>query len=101
MENLEKKAFLKKLRGNMEKSEEKTEKSGIQGKLREIFGTMVKTFQLPRQLSRGVLKKRCSENMQQIYRGALMPKCDFNKVAFHFYSNYTFLRTPLDGCFCN
>ena len=85
LENLEKKAFLKKLRGNMEKSEEKTEKSGIQGKLREIFGTMVKTIQLPKQLSRGVLKKRCSENMQQIYREALMPKCDFNKVAFHFY----------------
>ena len=64
----------------MEKSEEKTEKSGIQGKLKEIFGTMVKTFQLPRQLSRGVLKKRCSENMQQIYRRAPVPKCDFNKV---------------------
>ena len=69
----------------MENSEEKTEKSGIQGKLRELFCTMVKTFQLPKQPSRGVLKKRCSENMQQIYRGALMPKCDFNKVAFHFY----------------
>ena len=26
-------------------------------------------------VSRGVLTKRCSENMQQIYR-----KCDFNKV---------------------
>ena len=26
-----------------------------------------------------VLKKRCSENMQQIYRSASMPKCDFNK----------------------
>ena len=25
--------------------------------------------------------KRCSENMQQIYRGTPMPKCDFNKVA--------------------
>ena len=30
---------------------------------------------------RGVLKKRCSENMQQIYRRTLMLKCDFNKVA--------------------
>ena len=30
---------------------------------------------------RGALRKRCSENMQQIYRGILMPKCDFNKVA--------------------
>ena len=28
-----------------------------------------------------VLKKRYSENMQQMYRRAPMPKCDFNKVA--------------------
>ena len=31
--------------------------------------------------SLGVLIKRCSKNMQQIYRGTPMPKCDFNKVA--------------------
>ena len=30
---------------------------------------------------RGVLSKRCSENMQQIYRRTPMLKCDFNKVA--------------------
>ena len=30
---------------------------------------------------RGVLKKRCSENIQQMYRRTPMPKCDFNKVA--------------------
>ena len=30
---------------------------------------------------RGVLLKRCSENMQQIYRRTPIPKCDFNKVA--------------------
>ena len=34
-----------------------------------------------KQPSRGVLRKRCSENMQQIYRVTFMPKCDFNKVA--------------------
>ena len=28
----------------------------------------------------GVLKKRCSENVQQIYWITPMPKCDFNKV---------------------
>ena len=33
-----------------------------------------------KQSSRGVLRKRCSENMQQIYRRTLMSKCDFNKV---------------------
>ena len=27
----------------------------------------------------GVTRKRCSENMQQIYRRTVMPKCDFNK----------------------
>ena len=30
---------------------------------------------------RGVLRKRCSENMQQIYRRTYMPKCDFNNIA--------------------
>ena len=34
-----------------------------------------------KQPSRAVLRKRCSENMQQIYRRAPMSKCDFNKVA--------------------
>ena len=40
-----------------------------------------------KQPSRGVLRKRCSENMQHIYRRTPMPKCDFNKVALQ-------LRTP-------
>ena len=44
-----------------------------------------------KQPSRSVLRKRCSENMQQIYRRTPMPKCDFNKVAL--------LRTLLKGCF--
>ena len=30
---------------------------------------------------RGILRKRCSENIQQIYRRTPMLKCDFNKVA--------------------
>ena len=34
-----------------------------------------------KQPTRGILKKRCSENMQQIYRRTPMPKCNFNKVA--------------------
>ena len=34
-----------------------------------------------KQPSRGVLKKRCSENIQQIYRRTPVPKCDFNEVA--------------------
>ena len=38
-----------------------------------------------KQPSRGVLSKRCSKNMQQIYRRIPMPMCDFNKVAFQLY----------------
>ena len=34
-----------------------------------------------------ILKRRCSENMQQIYRRTLMPKCGFNKVAMQLYWN--------------
>ena len=33
---------------------------------------------------RGVLGKKCSENMQQIYRRTPMPKCNFNKVVSNF-----------------
>ena len=33
-----------------------------------------------KQHPKGVLRKRCSENMQEIYMRAPMPKCDFNKV---------------------
>ena len=40
-----------------------------------------------KQPSRGVLRKRCSENMQQIYRRTSMPKCDFNKVALNYAAN--------------
>ena len=38
---------------------------------------------LQKQTSRGVLRKRCSGNIQQIYWRTPMPKCDFNKVAKH------------------
>ena len=47
-------------------------------------------------LRKGVLEKRCSENMQQIYRRTPMPKCSFNKVTRHL-----FLITPVGGCFWN
>ena len=38
-----------------------------------------------KQPPRGVLKKRCYENMQQIYRRTPMPKCHFNKAAKQLY----------------
>ena len=37
---------------------------------------------LQKQPLRGAPRKRCSENMQQIYRTPML-KCDFNKVALH------------------
>ena len=42
-----------------------------------------------RQPSRGVLKKRCSENIKQIFRRIPMPKCDFNIFAIQLYWNCT------------
>ena len=40
------------------------------------------SFKLQKQPPRcAFFKKRCSENMQQIYRRTPMPMCDFNKVA--------------------
>ena len=44
---------------------------------------------IQKQSTRGVLRKRCSQNMQQIYRRTLMPKCDFNKTALQLYRNHT------------
>ena len=43
--------------------------------------------------------KRCSENMQQIYRRTPITKCDFNKAALQLYWNHTstgvhIFRTP-------
>ena len=46
-------------------------------------------LKIQKQPSRGVLSKRCSENMQQIYRRTPMPKCDFNKIALQLYWNHT------------
>ena len=73
-----------------------------------------------KQPPKGVLKKKCPENMQQIYRRTPMPKFDFNKVALQrtlqrtlksqfgmivllqiccIFSGYLFLGTPLGGYF--
>ena len=51
-------------------------KSMFRMQLQDYFKAMT----LQKQLSRGVLRKRCSENMQQIYRRTPMPKSNFNKV---------------------
>ena len=38
---------------------------------------------------RGIPRKRCSENMQQIYRRTPMPQCNFNKIAKQLFWNRT------------
>ena len=55
---------------------------------------------------RGVLGKRCTENIQQIYRRTPMTKCDFSTLGMDvllyiccIFSENLLLRTPLDG-FC-
>ena len=48
-------------------------------------------FFVQKQLSRGVLRKRCSENMQQIYRKTPMPKCDLNKVSQQLFTKQTLI----------
>ena len=56
---------------------------------------------MQRQPSRGVLRKWCSENMQQIYRRTLRPKCDLCEVCkiCCIFSEHFFQRTPMEGCF--
>ena len=44
---------------------------------------------IQKQTSRGVPRKSCSENMQQIYRKTPNAKCDFNNVAKELYWNHT------------
>ena len=60
---------------------------------------------------KGVLGKRCSESMEQLYRRTPMPKYDFNNfieialrhecspVNLLHISEHLFQNTPLDGCF--
>ena len=46
---------------------------------------MVRVYDIQNQPSLGVLIKRCSENMQQIYGRTPIPKCVFNEVAKQIY----------------
>ena len=73
-------------------------KARLHGPIEILYLFLAEDFKLQKRPFRGVLEKRCSENMQQIYRRTPMPKCDFNKVPF---SEQFFNRTPLNGCFWN
>ena len=58
-------------------------KSGQQFKYRKEIKSIFHYFQ--NQPLRCVLRKRCPENMQQIYGRTPVPKCDFNKVNLQLY----------------
>ena len=75
-------------------------------KLSFLWMALTLNFKIQKQPSRGVLRKRCSENMQQIYRRTPcrsttsiklqqiyrrtpMVKYDFNKIALQLYWNRT------------
>ena len=66
-------------------------------KMKELVTVIIDT---QKQLFRSVLGKRCSENMQQIYRRAPIPKCDFNKVAKQLFNTFSteHLWMALSGC---
>ena len=50
-----------------------------------VFMSLIKYGQLRGNPPKVFLKKKCHENIQQIYRRTPMPKCDFNKVALQLY----------------
>ena len=67
----------------MRKKIQNTEKPGCELRSgNHLRSTNLHTVQ--KQPPRGVLKKRCSENMQEIYRRTRMSKCDFNKLQNNF-----------------
>ena len=45
-----------------------------------VSASISRKLRIQKQPSRVILNKRCSENIQQIYRKTPMPKCDFDKV---------------------
>ena len=53
-----------------------------------VEALMLNLSQIQKPSSRDVLRKKCSENMQQIYRRTPMPKGDFScKFAAYFQSS--------------
>ena len=64
---------------------------------------IIVTWYRQKQSSRGVPRKKCSENMQQIYRRTPMPKFDFLKSHFGMSLSCKFavyFRNTLGGSFC-
>ena len=73
------------------------------------YGNLVRTNEtFQKQSSIGVIRKRRFENMQQIFKRAPMPQCDFNKVVLHGCSvnllhifRTPFLKNTFDGLLLN
>ena len=57
---------------------------------------LLKNSSLLKQPSRSVLRKRCSKNIQQIYRRTSMLKCEFSKYVL---CNFIEITLP-QGCSC-
>ena len=55
----------------------------------DIENLAIRRIGTKKQLPRGCLRKRCSENMQQIYRRTHLPKNDSNKVVLQLHQNCT------------
>ena len=55
---------------------------------RALYYWKISPQEIQKQPFGSTLRKRCSENNQQIYRRTLVPKCDFHKVALQFYWNH-------------
>ena len=82
----------------------------IRGGWGQVKGLDVKKIQ-QKHPSRDVLRKRCSEIMQQIYRRTPMSKCEFKKLDFGMgvlqyikfaaclFSQRILIRTLSDNCF--
>ena len=56
----------------------------MQAWVRSLGQDHCKIVFLQKQPPRGVPRKRCSENMLQIYRRTPMSKCDFKLCMFHY-----------------
>ena len=50
----------------------------------ECYRKFVTVDEIQKKPSRGVHRKRCPENMQQIFRRTPMPRCNFNKLLCNF-----------------
>ena len=67
----------------------------VKNKIKKEFETKP-VYNEQKQSSRGVLKKKYSKNMQQMYRRKPRSKCDFNKVALAL--NEKYLKTKIKSC---